>query len=166
VISSAAIAAEIAAIDPALPPPAVVTLEHEMGVALIPQRVAALVTGTLGALGLLLAAAGLYGLVGYSVNLRLREIGVRMALGAHGPAIVRLVLGGGVRLIASGAAIGLGASFLVSRLLDAYLLSVSPFDPVALGGAVALLAVVTVAASYVPARRAASADPLVVLRSE
>ena len=164
--SAALLAREVAAIDPGLPTPVVSTLEHETSVALVPQRVAAMVTGTLGALGLLLAAVGLYALVGFSVTLRMREIGVRLALGARAPAVVRLVVAGGLRLIALGVAVGLAASLLTSRLLRAYLLTVSPLDPTAFAGAAVMLTLVTLVAAYVPARRAASADPLVVLQSE
>ena len=156
----------VAAIDPAIPRPVVSTLRREMRVALLPQRVAALVTGMLGGVGLLLAAVGLYGLVAYAVSLRRREIGVRMALGASGAAVARLVVADGLRLIAAGAVTGVIASLLVTRLLQTYLLTVSPADPVAFAGAATLLALVTVAASAIPARRAAAANPIIALRAE
>ena len=133
---------------------------------MLPQRVAAIVTGVLGAAGLLLAAIGLYGLVLYGVTLRLREIGVRLALGARAPDVVRLVLNQGLRLTAAGVAIGLVAAVFASRLLASYLLNVNTVDAVAFGGAACVLLVVAVLAAYIPARRAASADPLVVLRME
>jgi putative ABC transport system permease protein len=142
----------------------VTTLTHEMSVVLLPQRVAAMVTAMLGGLGLLLAAVGLYGLVGYAVSLRTREIGIRIALGATAVEVVRLVLSRGVRLIATGAAVGLAVSLLVTRLLDRYLLSVNPLDPAAFLGAALLLLAVTIAASYVPARRAARVSPMDAIR--
>jgi predicted permease len=158
------IADEVMAIDPAIPPPVVSLLTHEMGVVLLPQRVAAIVTGLLGGVGLLLAAVGLYGLVAYAVGLRTREIGVRMALGASGAAVVRLVLAGSLRLIAAGAAIGLAGSIIAARLIEGYLLAIGPFDAAAFAGAAAILAGVTAAASYGPARRAARISPLEAMR--
>jgi hypothetical protein len=155
---------ETLAIDPSLPPPVVSTLTHEMGIVLLPQRVAALITALLGALGLLLAAVGLYGLVAYAVSLRTREIGVRIALGASAVEVVRLVLAGGVRLIAAGCAVGLALSVLVTRLLERYLLSVNPLDPTAFIGAASILLAVTIVASYVPARRAARVSPVEAMR--
>ena len=163
---SAAVGAAVAGIDPQLPRPAVSTLAHETEVAVLPQRVAAMVTGVLGVAGLLLASLGLYGLIAYAVHLRSREIGVRMALGARGSDVVRLMLSGGFRLAVAGVAVGLVGAALASRVIAAYLLNVSPFDPRAFAGASALFLAVVLLASWLPARRAASTDPLVVLRSE
>jgi ABC-type antimicrobial peptide transport system permease subunit len=156
----------VAAIDPRLPRTTVTTLEREISVTLLPQRVAAMVTGVLGVAGLLLAAIGLYGLVSYGVALRLREIGVRLALGASRGDVVRMVLGQGLRLTAAGAALGLLASALATRLVESYLLDVSAMDPVAFSGGAVILLVVASLAAVVPARRAGSADPLIVLRTE
>jgi len=163
---SEAIDAAVAGIDPQLPRPVVSSLAHETEVAVLPQRVAAIVTGGLGVAGLLLASLGLYGLIAYAVHLRSREIGVRMALGARGSDVVRLMLSGGLRLALAGVAVGLVAASLASRVLAAYLLSVSPFDPRAFAAASGLFLAVVLLASWLPARRAASTDPLVVLRSE
>lgn len=156
----------VASIDPLLPRPAVTTLTREASTALLPQRVAAMVTGILGVAGLVLAAIGLYGLVSYSVTLRLREIGVRLALGASPGDVVRMVLAQGLRLTAGGALLGLAASAFATRLVQGYLLNVSALDAVAFTGGVAVLLGVAVLAALVPARRAGSADPLVVLRAE
>ena len=134
--------------------------------ALLPQRVAAMVTGVLGVAGVVLAAIGLYGLVSYGVTLRLREIGVRLALGASRADIVQTVLSQGLRLTAVGVALGLLASVFATRLVEAYLLNVSAMDAVAFTGGVVVLLVVAVLAAVVPARRAGSADPLIVLRTE
>jgi len=152
------------AFDSGLPRPIVSTLVHEMDVVLLPQRVAAIVTGVLGGLGLLLAAVGLYGLVAYAVRQRTREIGVRIALGAAAASAVRLVLRGGLRLVAIGAAIGIPASVAAGRLIEQYLLQVSPLDPVAMAAALAVLTAVTLGAAYVPARRAARISPLEAMR--
>jgi putative ABC transport system permease protein len=154
----------VTAIDPVLPRTRVTTLAREASTALLPQRVAAIVTGVLGVAGLTLAAIGLYGLISYGVTLRLREIGVRLALGASGPDVVRMVLAQGLRLTAAGAALGLIASAFATRLVKSYLLNVSTTDPIAFIGAVVVLLTVAIIAAVVPARRAGSADPLVALR--
>lgn len=156
----------VASIDPLLPRTAVTTLKREASMSLLPQRVAAIVTGVLGAAGVILAAIGLYGLVSYGVTLRLREIGVRLALGASRRDVVQMVLAQGLRLTAAGAALGLVASAFATRLVRGYLLNVSAMDGVAFTGGVVVLLVFAVLAAVVPARRAGSADPLTVLRTE
>src|SRR5690606_3520188 len=98
---------EIAAVDPTLPAPRITTLQPATAVVLLPQRVAPAVTGALGAVGLLLAAVGLFGVLSFSTAQRTREIGVRLALGASRLGIVRMVLGEGVRLVGIGIAVGL-----------------------------------------------------------
>ena len=160
---AALIDAEVLAFDPSLPRPVVSTLRDETAIVLLPQRVAAIVTATLGGLGLLLAAVGLYGLVAHTIALRMREIGVRMALGARSTAVVRLMLTDSVRLVAAGTALGLAASLLATRLLARYLLTVSPLDPLAFAGAAIVLTAVTIAASAIPARRAGRVSPVDVL---
>ena len=102
----------------------------------------------------------------YGVTLRLREIGVRLALGASGADVVRMVLAHGLRLTAVGAVLGLLASAFTTRLVQAYLLNVSAVDAVAFGGAVVVLVAVAAVAAIIPARRAGTADPLTVLRTE
>ena len=156
----------VASIDPLLPRPSVTTLSREASLALLPQRVAAIVTGVLGGAGLVLAAIGLYGLISYGVTLRLREIGVRLALGASRGDVVHMVLWQGLRLTAVGAVLGLLASVFATRFVQSYLLNVSAMDPLAFGAAALVLVTVAVLAAVVPARRAGSADPLVVLRTE
>ena len=156
----------VASIDPLLPRAAATTLTREASMALLPQRVAAIITAVLGVAGVLLAAIGLYGLVSYGVTLRLREIGVRMALGATRGVVVQLVLGQGLGLSAIGATLGLIASALATRVVQGYLLNVSAMDAVAFTGGVIVMLAVAVLAAVVPARRAGSADPVTVLRSE
>jgi putative ABC transport system permease protein len=156
----------VASIDPLLPRTPVTTLTREASMALLPQRVAAIVTGVLGVAGVVLAAIGLYGLVSYGVTLRLREIGVRLALGASRGDVVQMVLAQALRLTAAGAGLGLIASAFATRLVQGYLLNVSAMDAVAFTGGVVVLLVVAVVAAVVPARRAGSADPLIVLRTE
>lgn len=156
----------VASIDPLLPRPAITTLTRETSVALLPQRVAAMVTGVLGIAGLVLAAIGLYGLVAYGVTLRLREIGVRLALGASRADVVQMVLAQGLRLTIVGSVLGLVASAFATRLVESYLLTVNAMDPVSFTGGILVLLIVALVAAALPARRAASADPLIVLRTE
>lgn len=115
---------------------------------------------------LALAAIGLYGVLSYSVGSRVREIGIRMALGAGRGDVLRQTVGQGVVLLGLGTAVGLGVAFVLSRLLASMLFGVSPTDPWLFLGAFAVLAGVTIFACYLPARRAARVDPIVVLRYE
>jgi predicted permease len=161
-----AVRREVAAFDPTLPVFDVKTLEQHLGTALFPVRAAATVLGLMGALALVLAAVGLYGVLAYAVTRRTREIGVRMALGAHRADVVAMVLRGGLRLTAAGAAVGLVAAVAVTRFLAFLLYGVSPLDPLTLAGVVALLASVALLAAVVPARRAAAVEPMAALREE
>jgi len=165
-LPAGAIETEVLAIDPLLPRPVVRTLSTEIGGVLFPQRVGAIVTGVLGVLGLLLAAIGLYGLVAYGVRLRLREIGVRIALGASGSNVVRLVVHDALRLSAAGVVVGLAGAAFAGSVLASYLVRVSALDARAFSAAASILVVTAVAAAYLPARRAAKADPLTILRTE
>jgi predicted permease len=122
--------------------------------------------GAFAALALLLASVGLYGVLSYTVAQRTAEIGLRMALGAETAVVVRGVIRGALKLAALGIALGLGAAFGVTRFLGSFLYGVSPMDPPTLAGVAALLLVVTVLASYVPARRAARVEPVLALRSD
>ncbi len=124
------------------------------------------VLGILGALALLLAAVGMYGVLAYHVTARTREIGVRVALGARPRDVVRLVIAQGLRVTAAGVAIGLLISALASRLLATLLQGVSPTDAATWSAAVAVWIAVAVVACWLPARRAARIEPLVALRHE
>ena len=162
--ASMALAAAVRAIDPALPRPVVTEFADDISHALLPQRVAALVTGILGAGGLTLAAIGLYGALAFAVSARARELGVRRALGAREFDVVALVAWQGLRLAFAGIAIGLVIAIIATRTLGAYLLGVSPPDAIALSGAAGIFIIVALAATLIPARRAAMADPLGALR--
>jgi predicted permease len=130
------------------------------------QKSAALVLGVLGAVALTLAALGLYSVLAYSVSQRTHEIGVRVTLGAQQWDILRLVVWEGTLLVTAGLILGTLGGFGASRLVASSLFGVSASDPVAFGAMVLLLSVVTLAACYLPARRAARTDPIVVLRHE
>jgi len=118
------------------------------------------------AVGLALVALGIYSVVSYTVSQQVREIGIRLALGAETGAILRMVMFAGMRFILTGAAIGLLAAFFALRLLRSQIANVSTFDPLTLASAIALLTVVGVAACYLPSLRATRVDPLVSLRQE
>ncbi len=151
--------------DPLLPPPVVVTMDAATSVGLLPQRVAAVVTGVMGLLGLLLAVVGLYGVVSFTVGQRTREIGVRMALGANRANVLGMIMRDGMRLVFVGVAIGMVLSFGATRVMAKFLLGVSPLDPVVFAAIPIGLALAAMAASYLPARKAAATDPLEALRS-
>jgi len=164
--TGAAIVAAVQALDPRLPTPRVSTLEAESRIVLFPQRAAAIVTGALGAVGLLLAALGLYGTVSAAVARRTREIGVRLALGAGRGAVLRDVVGEGARLAIGGIAVGLPLAALAMPLLQRWLVDIDPRDPTTYAALSIGLGVVALLASYVPARRAAAVDPLRALRTD
>jgi len=119
-----------------------------------------------GAIALLLAVIGVYGVMAYSVSQRTQELGIRRALGAEGRDIVRLVLRQGALLAGLGAVIGVALAFAATRSLSAFLFGVSAFDPLVFGGVTAALVGAAVIASLVPARRATRVDPLVALRAD
>jgi putative ABC transport system permease protein len=125
-----------------------------------------LVLAGFAALAMTLAAVGVYGVISYSVARRTHEIGVRIALGAEPREVVAFVVGGGMRLAGAGAAAGLLIAFGLTRLMRGLLYQVSPTDPVTFGVVAAVLCMVALGASYVPARRAAHVDPLDALRAE
>src|SRR5690606_33643224 len=114
----------------------------------------------------LLALIGVHGVLAYAVAQRTREIGIRMALGASRPAVIRTVMGRGVRLISLGLVLGVSGALLLSRFLRGLLFGVSATDPAIIAGATTLLLAVAVLASYLPARRATRVDPNVALRGD
>jgi ABC-type antimicrobial peptide transport system permease subunit len=117
-----------------------------------------------GLLALLLSAVGLYGVMAYTVNRRTHEIGIRMALGAQGSDVRRLVMLEGTAIMTMGLLLGLSGALAGTRLVESFLYGVRPNDPIAFVGAALLLAVVTLFANYLPARRASRTDPLIAIK--
>lgn len=130
------------------------------------HRYPATLAAVFAGLALLLGTIGLYGLVAYSVSQRTQEIGIRMALGAQRSNVLQIVLSQGVRLIVPGVCIGIAAALLAANLMRSMLFGVSTWDPMIFAAVTALLAVVTLLASYIPARTATKVDPMVALRYE
>ena len=153
-------------VDPEVIPLEVMTMSGGNAIILFPLRMAAGLMGGFGGLGLLLSAVGVIGSLAYSVSRRGHEVGVRMALGASPGNVVAMVVRGGMWLAGVGMAIGLLLALAVGQLLQGILIGISPTDPVAFLGVTALLAGVALFSSWLPARRAAAADPLVVLRKQ
>jgi putative ABC transport system permease protein len=153
-------------LDPNLPLFTIRTLEETIALNLARPRFAVALLGAFAALGLLLAAVGVYGVMAYSVGRRAREVGIRMALGAQSGDVLRMVLREGLKLTAIGAAIGLPASLALSRVMKGLLYGVSAADPLTFVGVPLLLAVVAMIACWIPARRAAKTDPMTALRQD
>src|SRR5437016_1032469 len=154
------------ALDPRLSLSPLETLDRHLALALFPARTTGLLFSVFGAVALLLAVSGLFGVIAYSVSQRTREIGVRMALGASRRNVVNMVLRQGLILAGAGTLIGLAGAFAATRLLRSLLLGVSSMDPITFVMVPLLLLVVALLACLIPARRAARTDPMVALRYE
>ena len=154
----------VASMNPNLPIVQALTFDAYSQLGLLPQRIAASVAGSLGLVGVLLAAIGIYGVTAYMVSSRTREIGIRMALGAERASVVRMVLRQGLTLTMIGAAIGLAVAAAASRLLGSLLFGVGATDPLTFIGSTLLFFVVGAAACYVPARRATAIGAMDALR--
>jgi len=156
----------VATMDPRLPVLSTGALKDEAGPVVTQLRIATAVAATLGIVGLLLAGIGVYGLTAYLVTRRTREMGVRIALGAGRGDLVRMVLGEGMRLVVTGCAVGLLLAAAATRVLGSLLFGIPPLDPLTFGGAIGLLAVIGLTASWVPVRRALRINPVAALRYE
>src|SRR5688572_11779437 len=136
------------------------------GAGFMPFRLAAFMTSLFGGMGMLLAAVGLYGTIAYHVGQRTQEIGVRMALGATAGDVIRDVLARGGRFALFGIGIGIVLGAGLAQVLKAPRLGISPFDPITYAAVAGLLVAICLIASFVPARRATTVDPLIALRAE
>ncbi|HEY7686434.1 MAG TPA: ABC transporter permease [Gemmatimonadales bacterium] len=147
-------------------PVRITSMEEHLGLTLLSQRIGATLLGIFGALGVLLASIGLYGVLAYTVARRTREIGVRIALGAAAKDVRRLVVGHALRLVGVGAAVGLVLAFIAGRLAAGFLFGVAPADLVTFVVVPLLLGAVALVASWIPSLRATTLDPIAALRCE
>jgi len=154
----------LASLDPSVPVYDVRSMESMVDSATTPALAMAGAVAILGVLGLLLAAAGIYGVVAHSVSRRLHEFGVRIAVGADGPRVLGEVLREGAAVFGGGLLLGIPGAFLIGRLLESSLFGVDARDPVSLGCSVLLTAAATLLALILPARRAVAVDPATALR--
>jgi ABC-type antimicrobial peptide transport system permease subunit len=161
-----AILAAVRAIDDRLPVYSVKSLGNQFDNSLVEERLVASLSSLFGILALLLTCVGLYGLMAYTVNRRTGEIGIRMALGAERGRIARMILRETLLLAFTGVAIGIPAAIVTARLIASQLFGLNSSDPITFVVACVAMATVTLMASYLPARRAASVDPMKALRSE
>jgi predicted permease len=168
--SATALAGEVRdtlkAIDPDQPIEGLQTMEATLADWTEPARFVAMLMGSLAAVALLLASLGTYGVIAYAVTQRTREIGIRLALGASARQVQRHMARSGVKMAIVGIAIGVPAALASTRALEGILFGTSPTDPTVFAAVTLILALVAVVASWLPARRAAKVDPLIVLRAE
>ena len=161
---AAALTREVHALDANLALYEVITLQEQLDRSTSPQQVAVTLVGILGALALLLAVIGLYGVMSYAVSQSTRELGLRMALGADASNLLRLVMSRGLALTAGGVLLGAAVSLALTRLLGNLLYKVSPRDPLAFGSAFVVMTIASLAACFLPAWRATRIDPVRALR--
>jgi ABC-type antimicrobial peptide transport system permease subunit len=152
-------------LDPALPV-YIQTRFKELDAALFGARIATIALGVLGAMGAMLSITGIFGMAAYAVSKRLRELGIRIALGARRSEVLQSALGRAFKLLALGSAAGLVLGILASQVLAYIVYSASPRDPLVLTGAVLAMSLLGLIATWIPAQRALSVDPLILLRDE
>jgi len=162
---SAVIRGKLRELDPGLPS-FIETWTKEMGGALFAPRIAAVALGVLGLMGAIVAITGIFGAAAYSLSKRLKELGIRTALGAQRLDVIEAALGRAFRVLAIGSLVGLVLGVLASRVLAAIVYQATPRDPLVVGGAVVTMFVVGLVATWIPARRALSVGPLILLREE
>jgi predicted permease len=160
-----AIRSQLRQLDPGLPTN-IDTWNNYLGVALFPARVATVALGVMGLLGAMLSITGIFGMAAYSVSRRLKELGIRIALGAQRSEVLQAALGRAVRLLAVGSAAGLLLGILASRVLESIVYGATPRDPLVLTGVVAAMALLGLVATWIPAQRALSLDALALLHEE
>ena len=142
------------------------TWDQQLNLALFPARVATVALGILGGMGAILAITGVFGMAAYSVSRRLKELGIRIAIGAHPTEVLQAALGRALRLLAIGSAAGLFLGLLATRVLASIVYQATPRDPLVLAGVVLAMLLLGLAATWIPAQRALSVDPLTLLREE
>jgi predicted permease len=162
---AAAIRSKLRELDPGLPAD-VSTWKTMLDVALFPSRVATVCLGVMGAIGAMLSITGIFGMAAYSVSKRLRELGIRVALGAQPKEVLQAALGRAVKLLAFGSGAGLLLGILASRVLASIVYQATPRDPAVLAGVVLAMALLGLVATWIPAQRALSIDPAILLREE
>jgi putative ABC transport system permease protein len=155
---------EIHAIDTSLAPGELITMQEQVDRTTATQRIAVSMLAVFGGLALLLAAIGLYGVMSYTVSQSTRELGLRMALGASVPNLLRLVMSRGLALTFIGVVFGTVAALTMAKLIANLLYKVSPRDPAAFGSALLVMTIASVAACFLPAWRATRTDPVRALR--
>jgi ABC-type antimicrobial peptide transport system permease subunit len=152
-------------LDPSLPL-TMLTWVQGMNVALFPSHVATVALGVLGTMGAMLSITGIFGMAAYSVSKRLKELGIRVALGAQRKEVLQAALGRAFRLLAIGSLAGLALGLLAAKLLAFVVYQATPRDPLVLAGVILAMAFLGLVATWIPAQRALSVDPLVLLREE
>jgi len=157
---------QIWSLDAQIPVGDVHAMDELIAVSVAQQRFNMLLLGLFAALALILAAVGIYGTMAYTVNQRTHEIGIRTALGAHRRDVLRLIMRDGAKIALFGIASGIAGALALTRLMASLLFDVKPTDPATFAGVAILLALVALAACYIPARRAMRVDPMVALRYE
>ena len=153
-------------IDPRLPAYSMMPLRDVLTESVAQRRFSMLLLSAFALTALFLAGVGIYGVVGYSVSQRTQEIGVRLAIGAERHDVLRLVVGGGMKLAVVGVAVGLAAAVATAQLIAAMLFNVTPFDPASYAVTAGVLLTIAAIACYLPARRAMNVDPLVAIRQQ
>ena len=155
---------QVWSLDGQIPVGDVHAMDDLLAVSLAQQRFNMLLLGLFAALALILAAVGIYGAMAYAVNQRRHEIGIRIALGAQRSDVLRIILADGANIALFGVASGIAGALVLTRLMASLLFDVKPTDPATFVGVAILLAVVALAACYIPARRAMRVDPMAALR--
>jgi putative ABC transport system permease protein len=163
---ASAVRGELKQLDATLPAARMRTMEQVVSKATGSRRFNMALLAFFAVTALILTVMGIYGVVAFLAGRRVREVGIRMALGAQRGDVLRLMLGQGMRPVAYGGVFGLAGSLAASRLVASQLYGIKPSDPVTLVGAVVILAVVALVACWLPARRAAKVDPMEALRHE
>jgi ABC-type antimicrobial peptide transport system permease subunit len=163
---AAAVRPEVRAVSPHVVVDYLRTMEQQIGTMLVREQLLAMLSTAFSVLALLLSCIGLYGVVSYDVTRGLRDLGIRMALGAQRVDVLRQVVRGALSISTLGVAAGLLGALAGTEMLEALLFGIVARDPLTLAGTAILLIVTTVMASYFPARRASRVDPVVVLRTE